>query len=105
MPSIEFPTKRLERNRIVNLDFYASQLRQAVVNARARLKSVEETHERLLDSGASEVLTAGRDYAAAVQEYANAVMAWLVFLERRTDRTTDGSPASEKKSAKGAGEP
>ena len=61
----------------------AETLHEQVVTARARLRDVEDRHERGLESGSrAEVVEIGRDYAAAVQEYLHAVMAWLSWLKR-----------------------
>jgi hypothetical protein len=68
---------------IVNTDFRANKLHRALVAARTRLRDVEERHEHLLEEGVARHHSVGREYAAAVQEYANAVMAWLVALEHR----------------------
>jgi hypothetical protein len=44
---------------------------------------VEDRHERGLESGSrAEVVEIGRGYAAAVQDYQYAVMAWLSWLKR-----------------------
>jgi hypothetical protein len=60
------------------------KLRGEVTAARARLRLVEDRHERALDTGSrADVVTIGREYATAVQEYLHAVMAWLIWLEKR----------------------
>ena len=60
-----------------------SKLRVEVVSARIRLGLVEHKHERVLDQGSpSEIAEIGREYAAAMHEYSNAVMAWLSSIEK-----------------------
>ena len=61
----------------------SQRLHENVITARARLQDVEDRHERGLESGSRvEVVEIGREYAAAVQEYLHAVMAWLSWLKR-----------------------
>ena len=61
----------------------AAKLHEEVITARARLRDVEDRHERELESESrAEVVEIGREYAAAVQEYLRAVMAWLSWLKR-----------------------
>jgi hypothetical protein len=61
----------------------AEKLHHEVITARARLRDVEDRHERGLESGSrAEVVEIGREYAAAVQEHLHAVMAWLSWLKR-----------------------
>jgi hypothetical protein len=61
----------------------SQKLHAGVITARARLRDVEDRHERELESGSrAEVVEIGREYAAAVQEYLHAVMAWLSWLKR-----------------------
>jgi hypothetical protein len=61
----------------------AEKLHDEVITAKARLRDVEDRHERGLEAGSrAEVVEIGRDYAAAVQEYLHAVMAWLSWLKR-----------------------
>jgi hypothetical protein len=61
----------------------AEKLHEGVITARARLRDVEDRHERGLESGSrAEVVDIGREYAAAVQEYLHAAMAWLSWLKR-----------------------
>lgn len=71
----------------MNSEIHSSDLRRAVLRARGRLKQLEETHERLLDELTSDIRGAGREYAAAVQEYTVAAMAWLSWLERYGQRS------------------
>jgi hypothetical protein len=62
----------------------ASKLHKEVSAARARLRVVEDQHERALDAGSqTDVVGIGREYASAVQEYLHSVMAWLSWLEKR----------------------
>jgi len=61
----------------------AEKLHEEVIAARARLRDLEDRHERGLKSGSrAEVVEIGREYAAVVQEYLHAVMAWLSWLKR-----------------------
>ena len=61
----------------------AEKLHDEVITAKARLRDVEDRHERGLESGSrGEIVEIGRDYAAAVQDYLRAVMAWLSWLKR-----------------------
>jgi hypothetical protein len=88
---------------IVTTDFRANKLHRALVAARTRLRDVEERHEHLLEEGVARHHSVGREYAAAVQEYANAVMAWLVALERRAgDGAGDTSVEAAGETAQGA---
>jgi hypothetical protein len=73
----------------VNIDFRATKLYRAVVAARTRLRGIEEKHEHLLDERLANHRGVGREYAAAVQDYTNAVMAWLSALETQG---RDGEP-------------
>jgi hypothetical protein len=60
-----------------------SKLRVELVAAQIRLRLVEQQHERVLAEGSpSEVVAVGREYAAAVQTYSTAVMAWLSSIEK-----------------------
>jgi hypothetical protein len=90
----------------VNSDFRATKLYRAVLAARTRLRDIEEKHERMLGEGVPNHLGIGREYAAAVQDYTNAVMAWLSALETQgsggelvaapedaEEASTDESPA------------
>ena len=61
------------------------QLYRAVSDTRARLTIVEEEHQRLFDEGSPGLRAVRLDYASAVQEYANAVMGWLAWLERNRE--------------------
>ena len=64
-------------------DAEAQKLRDEVITARAQLRDVEDRHEQGLESGSrAEVVEIGRGYAAAVQDYLHAVMAWLSWLKR-----------------------
>jgi hypothetical protein len=61
----------------------AERLHECVITARSRLRDVEDRHERGLESGSrTEVVEIGRGYAAAVQDYLHAVIAWLSWLKR-----------------------
>jgi hypothetical protein len=61
----------------------AEKLHEEVITARAQMRDVEDRHEQGLESGSrAEVVEIGREYAAAVQEYLHAVMAWLSWLKR-----------------------
>ena len=65
----------------------ARKLHDDVVSSRDRLRLAEENHERALVGGSSsEVVEIGREYAAAVQGYSAAVMAWLSWLKRHRPR-------------------
>ena len=74
---------------IVNTGFRESKLYRAVVAARTRLRDIEEKHEHTLDAGAANSRGVGREYAAAVQDHTNAVMAWLSALEMTHGREED----------------
>jgi hypothetical protein len=56
-------------------------LYSSVTNARARLKAVEEEYENQLRDDPMTPHAAGQEYAARVQEYSNAVMAWRRWLD------------------------
>jgi hypothetical protein len=56
-------------------------LYSSVTNARTRLKAVEEEYESRLRDDPMTPHAAGQEYAARVQEYSNAVMAWLRWLD------------------------
>ena len=61
----------------------AEKLHDEVITTRAQLREVEDRHERGLQTGSpTELVEIGRQYAAAVQEYLHAVMAWLSWLKR-----------------------
>jgi len=55
----------------------------AVAEARKRLQSIEEKHERLVREESQEICSVGLKYSRAVHEYSNAVMAWLAWLDTR----------------------
>ena len=55
-------------------------LYRSVTDARTRLKAVEEEYESRLRDDPMTPCAAGEEYAARVQEYSNAVMAWLGWL-------------------------
>jgi hypothetical protein len=60
-----------------------SRLRVEVVSARIRLQLIEQQHERALVLGSPpEVAEIGREYAAAIHEHSNAVMAWLSSIAK-----------------------
>jgi hypothetical protein len=80
----------------VNTGFRETKLYRAVVAARTRLREIEEKHERMLDAGAANPRGVGREYAAAVQDHTNAVMAWLSALETTHCREEDTEPAAEE---------
>ena len=73
----------------MNTDFRASKLYRAVVAARTRLRDIEERHEHMLDGVPAHQRGVGREYAAAVQDHTNAVMAWLSALETTQGREED----------------
>jgi hypothetical protein len=58
-----------------------ARLYRSVTNARTRLKAVEEEYESRLRDDPMTPRGAGQEYAARVQEYSNAVMAWLRWLD------------------------
>ena len=58
-----------------------ARLYSSVTNARTRLKAVEEEYESRLRDDPMTPRAAGQEYAARVQEYSNAVMAWLRWLD------------------------
>ena len=61
-----------------NQSLEQSKLQVEVVSARIRLRLVEQKHERVLEQGSpSEIAEIGREYAAAMHQYSDAVMAWL----------------------------
>lgn len=64
---------------------------------------MEERHDSLLASGSPEVNGIGLEYAAAVQEHTNAVMAWLIALHGQRQRAENQRPNTGT-AAQGAGE-
>ena len=87
----------------MNSDFRATKLYRTVVATRSRLRYMEERHDSLLAAGNPEAHSVGLEYAAAVQEHTNAVMAWLISLHGQRQRN-ETPPSSGGASAKGAGE-
>ena len=65
----------------MNGDLRSTKLYRAVVAARSRLRTAEDKHEHVLDEGLVNQRGVIREYAAAVQEYTNTVMAWLSSVE------------------------
>jgi hypothetical protein len=65
-------------------------LYQAVTASRTRLRAVEDEYDCLLKDGSSHLRTAGREYAAAVIAYSNAVMEWLSWFERNAKKMGGG---------------
>ena len=88
----------------MNSDYRATKLYKAVAAARSRLRFLEEKHDSLLAAGNPEVSRVSLEYAAAVQEHTNAVMAWLVVLHGQRQRSETRPPSSDNASAKGIGE-
>lgn len=88
----------------MNSDYRATKLYRAVAAARSRLRFMEEKHDSLLAAGNPEVSRVSLEYAAAVQEHTNAVMAWLVVLHGQRQRAENPPPDSARRAATGAGE-
>jgi hypothetical protein len=65
----------------VNGNLRSTKLYRAVIAARSRLRMAEDEHEHVLDEGIANQRGVIREYAAAVQEYTNTVMAWLSSVE------------------------
>lgn len=87
----------------MSTDYRATKLYRAVASARSRLRFMEEKHDSLLAAGNREVHSVSLEYAAAVQEHTNAVMAWLIALHGQRKRNETQPPSSDSASAKGAG--
>jgi hypothetical protein len=57
------------------------ELYEAVADACIRLRAAEEEYERGLEAGSAVLRITGREYASAVHNYSNAVMAWLKWFD------------------------
>ena len=88
----------------MSTDYRATKLYRAVASARSRLRFMEEKHDSLLAAGNPEVHSVSLEYAAAVQEHTNAVMAWLIALHGQRKRAENPQSPSSGASARGAGE-
>ena len=44
-------------------------------------RAIQARHEQLLDGDAGELLSVGREYAAAVHEFSRATMTWLLWID------------------------
>jgi hypothetical protein len=82
-------------------DLRSTKLYRAVIAARSRLRMAEDKHEHVLDEGLANHRGVIREYAAAVQEYTNTVMAWLSSVETHGQSEEPLPDGMEE----GAGEP
>jgi hypothetical protein len=83
----------------MSIDLRNHPLYAEVITERGRLKELEATFSTFIDNGSVD-LTVGRQYAAAVQAYTQAVMTWLSWIETETlQAARTGKPASSRTDA------